>query len=351
MTLTEYDLDTIDIRLHTSYSTAAGAVGDRSGLRLQLRADDGVVGTGETAPLPGASSGSLETVAAELRTWAEASIGGPDVESLLEGLDAAGLGPEARFAAHTALADLHTQRLGTPLAQWLRSGSPAVVTVNALVTDLTPKEVHQSVSTHVDAGFRSIKLKVGALDAAQDATRIIAASEAAGSRVELRLDANGGWSREIASHVVGRVGRHRISYIEDPTENLDDFSIIEAETGVRTALDCVPATPDEIRRDAERSGASVLVVKPVAIGGVDRVVSLARQFDSSKAVVVTSSIDHSVALAAAVHAAAALPHPNVSHGLATGPLVRGVDESLWPERGRVIVPTTPGVLSAVRLSV
>ena len=245
----------------------------------------------------------------------------------------------ARFAVHTALVDLIAGAAGLPLAQYLRVGAPDSVMVNSLIGATNPGSVHTQVQEHIADGVKAIKLKVGTVSPTADVTRIIAASEAAGPNVELRLDANGAWDQETAERVLGRVGYHRVSYIEDPTDDPAQYGAIAENTGVRVALDLRPdTTPSEA---IETSQASVLVVKPAAIGGVDRILDLAREYHDLQ-LVVSSSIDREVALAAAIHAAAALPQTS-AHGLATASIVRSMPEQLKASGGMVKVPTSVGV--------
>ena len=328
----------IDIRLTETVPTGAGGIGDRGGLRLLITTSDGHIGLGETAHIPGTSGYGIETLGAEISKWSAAAEG-KNPEELLAGIDAVGLSALARFAVHTALVDLVAGAQGIPLAQYLRAGSPDTVAVNSLVSAANPGSVHSQVGEHVAKGVSAIKLKVGVSAPTADVTRIIAASEAAGPGVELRLDANRAWDRETAERVLGRVGYHRIAYIEDPTGDASEYGAIQESTGVQVALDLpADATP---RIALENSGASVLVVKPAAIGGVDRILDLAREYNDLL-IVVSSSIDREIALAAAIHAAAALPTDR-AHGLATGSIVRSMPDDLIAANGRINVPTSIGV--------
>lgn len=328
----------IDIRLTEALPTGAGGIGDRGGLRLLITTNDGHIGLGETAPIPGITGYGIEGLGAEISGWAAATEG-KTPEELLDGLDGVGLSALARFAVHTALVDLIAGAAGIPLSQYLRVGAPDSVLVNALVTATNPGSVHTQVQEHVAEGAVAIKLKVGSVSPTADVTRIIAASEAAGPNVELRLDANAAWDQETTERVLGRVGYHRISYIEDPTPDPREFGPISKNTGVRVAVDLRPdANPGEAIETAQ---ASVVVVKPAAIGGVDRIMDLAREYDDVQ-LVVSSSIDREVALAAAIHVAAALPEPS-AHGLATAAIVRSMPEQLMASGGSVTVPTSVGV--------
>ncbi len=330
---------TFDIRLTETLTTGAGGIGDRGGLSVELRGSDGRVGRGQTAPIPGMEGPGLEALAVDIDRWCASASGSP-VDEALAALDSFAGSPLARFAIHTALADLASQDAGVPLAQWLRSGAPGSVRANGLVTELNPGAVHSHAIELVAQGATAIKLKVGVAESAQDVTRIIAASEAAGPNVSLRLDANGAWSRDAAERVIGRVGMHRVDYIEDPTSNPLEYPDIEAATGVAVALD-IPITHDASSAIAD-ANVSVAVVKPAAIGGVDRVIDLARTHPELR-IIVTSSIDREVGLAAAIHAAAALPREEDAHGLSTGLLVRGMPDALLPRNGAVGVPSGPGV--------
>lgn len=339
MKIISSETSSIDIRLTETLTTAAGGVGDRGGVRIALTTDDGGTGLGETAPIPGQVGPRLEAIAAELEAWSSGAIG-HTVEHALEGLDDAKISPLTRFAVHTALVDLQTIAAGTPLSQWLRAGAPSSVNVNGLVAESNPGSVHARVGELVASGMRAIKLKVGSEELALDVTRIIAASEAAGPRVELRLDANRAWDADAVKRIVGRVGKHRIAFIEDPTANTSDYRTIQDDVDVPVAID-VPITSDPAAEVA-RAGVDIIVVKPAAVGGVDRIMDLARSHPGRR-IIVSSSIDREIALAAAIHVAAALPGPAECHGLAMGTVVRNLPDSFLAASGRLAVPETPGV--------
>lgn len=345
MKLASASASPIDIRLTETVATGAGGVGDRGGLRLLITTDDNYIGLGETAPIPGVEGFGIEALGAEIAKWS-ADAQGQAPEELLGSLDDASLSSLARFAVHTALVDLLASAAEVPLAQYLRAGSPSSVAVNALITAANPGAVHTQVQECVSAGVRAIKLKVGVVTPTVDVTRVIAASEAAGPSVELRLDANRSWDRETAERVLGRVGHHRISYLEDPTADRSEYGEIAASSGVRVALDLPPDL--DVNKALETSQASVAVVKPAAIGGVDRILDLAREYNDVQ-IVVSSSIDREIALAAAIHVAAALPQQG-AHGLSTGAIVRSMPTELISVGGWVEVPRTAGVFRPTKVA-
>lgn len=339
----------IDIRLSASLKTGAGSIGDRGGLRVTVTAD-GFVGVGETAAIPGQPGPGLERLATETTAWCEAAEGGP-IDEVMDDLGRSDLSPISRFAVHTAMLDILSRRDDLSASQWLQPGAATRIQVNGLISDASPAAVHQRATELMSQNTSAIKLKVGVQDAVQDTTRIIAASEAAGNAVELRLDANGAWDAETAIRILGRVGKHRISYVEDPTPHRAEFSRIAAETGVDVAVDL--AVEPDADEAIEQAQVSTIVVKPAAIGGVDRLLALTERHYKHR-FIVSSSIQREVGLAAAVHAAAAL-RPNESwqvhgsgpHGLATGRLVHNMDETLFDASGQVRVPAGPGIWNEV----
>ena len=339
MVISTAEATTIDIRLIESLATGAGGIGDRSGLQLRVQTEDGLTGRGETAPIPGVEGQGLEAIAVEIERWCTTAAG-KSVDAAASSLDDTDIGALARFAIHTALIDLQSQNAKLPAATWLRSDAPSHVAANGLVTDSNPGAVHARVSELVQASMKAIKLKVAMGDPSQDVTRIIAASEAAGPNVALRLDANRAWDRAAAEKVIGRVGRHRLDFVEDPTDNPSDYHAIEESTGVPIALD-LPITDNPAEAIAA-ANVSIVVVKPAAIGGIDRVLKLAADHPALR-VVVSSSIDREIGLAAAVHLAAALPNDDEVHGIATGGLVRDMPAALLPADGAVNVPESNGI--------
>jgi L-alanine-DL-glutamate epimerase-like enolase superfamily enzyme len=92
--------------------------------------------------------------------------------------------------------------------------------------------------------------------------------------------------------------------------------------------------------------ADVLIVKPMAVGGVGparTIVELGTL--AALRVVVTTTIDTGIGVAAALHLAATLPRPIPACGLATGSLLAAdlLSEPLRVRDGEMILPAGPGL--------
>ncbi|MFC6904339.1 o-succinylbenzoate synthase [Halalkalicoccus tibetensis] len=325
-------VEEFSLSLETPLSTAAGEIRERRGVAVGI--GDGV---GEAMPLPGWTE-SFEECREAL-----ADVGKSDPSSALADLDDR---PAARHGLSLALADRDARDAGRSLAQHLGAGGGSKgpvesVPVNATVGDGSVEKTADAARKAIAEGFGTVKCKVGARPVEEDVERVRAVRGAIGNGPALRLDANGGWNREEAEHALNSLAEFDIEYVEQPLP-ADDVA------GHRELTSSMPIALDESlagRRAEEIEGladaADVFVLKPMALGGVDRAVELGRRLDS---VVVTTTIDAVVARTAAIHAAAALD-PDHACGLATADLLAG---DLAPDPapvtdGRIEVPQGPGL--------
>jgi L-Ala-D/L-Glu epimerase len=317
--------------LTTPLSTAAGRIDRREG--IAIRVGDDPPGIGEATPLPGWTE-SLEACRAAL-----SSVDDPRA-TLADR-------PAARHGLSLALADREARRAGVPLYRHL-GGERRVerLAVNATVGDGPVEETVEAATSAADEGFGTIKCKVGARPLEADLERVRAIREALAPDVTLRLDANGAWSRRAADRALSALAPLNLEYVEQPLP-AEDVAGHRALAGgpVPIALDesLAGRNPEEVAPLAD--AADVLVLKPMALGGPDRAVSLGRRLRAEDVgIVVTTTIDAVVARVGAIHVSAALD-VEWACGLATADLLEedlGTDPA--PVRGgEITVPQAPGL--------
>ncbi|MFC7080384.1 o-succinylbenzoate synthase [Halorussus caseinilyticus] len=333
------ELRPFSLPLADPLDTARGTIERRDGVLVRLETEEGAVGVGEAAPLPGWTEhyDECESVLADATTAIERADDPQSVVAdLLADLDST---PAARHALDLALADLRASREGVPLYRFLGSETRVEsVPVNATVGDAPADETVAEAECAADAGFECLKLKVGARPLSADIERVEAVSEAL-PEVELRADANAAWTRQQAQQFFDAAG-DRLAYVEQPLPATDIAGLAAlsgpvaldetlAEVGFADALDANP---------------EAVVLKPMALGGPRRAVEIAeRALVEGIAPVVTTTIDGAVARTAAVHVAAAIPEVPAC-GLATAKLLA---TDLGPDiapvaDGRAIVPQGEG---------
>jgi o-succinylbenzoate synthase len=146
--------------------------------------------------------------------------------------------------------------------------------INALLSGTT-EQILEKVYHYLKEGFTVFKLKVGRNTIEED-IRLV---NKIGSQIEgkslLRLDANLAWSLEDALHFLQNINRKNIEYIEEPLKKYDGLQILFDKTNIPIALD-----ENILRIPAHSfippSWLKAIVIKPTAIGGLEKSIQLIR---------------------------------------------------------------------------
>lgn len=310
----------------------------RRGCLVRIEDDDGHVGWGEAAALPGLPGSDQRTIADALAAWCAR----PD----RAGRAALAAEPVAAAAVDTALVSLEAARHGLSLSQHLAGETAAThVPVNALLHGADAESVAAEAATAVDDGYRAVKLKVGRAPVAVDLERIAAVRRAVGTGVAVRIDANRIWSAADAHTVLDACADHDIEYAEEPTADLTHWPDL-ARHGVPLAADeSLAEVPDDALALLRDGHVAVLVAKIPLLSGVRPALAAAGVAATRGGrVSVTSFFDSAVGLAAALHVAAALRGEHPAAGLATGHLLAAdVAPAPLPVDGVIAVPEAPGL--------
>jgi len=348
------ELRSFRLRLHTPLATAMGPLAFREGVLLSLRNADGRVGYGEATPLPAFGTETLDAARRSLEASA-ASLEGADPgepEELLGWIDRrCPPTSTARAAIDCALHDLAAREVGQSMASWLaaKQGGSArpTVTVSALLVSGSPGALASEAQRAVEAGFGTLKLKVGAGPASDDLERVAAVRGAVGPATRIRVDANGAWSPDQARDRLESLAPFDLEFVEQPVAAGDVAGLarVRRDATVPVAADESACSEAELRAVLDAEAADLVILKPSAVGGISRAraaVELART--AGVEVVPTSFLDGAVAVLAALHLASSLPGPLPACGLATSALLENdLAPPPVPVEGRLRVPPEPGL--------
>ncbi|NIB99466.1 enolase C-terminal domain-like protein [Halobacterium sp. R2-5] len=307
--------------------TARGAIDERRGFVFARNS-----GVGEATPLPGWTE-SLDECERALEVADEAA----DWNAALSACEDA---PAARHAVSLAKLDSEARDADASLARYLADDPAGSVPVNATVGDGSPEQTADEARAAAERGFETVKVKVGARSVEADVERLRAVWDA--TDVTLRTDANGAWTREQATDAFDAFADLGVEYVEQPLPAPDLAGHAELRGGdVGLALD--ESLTEHALADA-LGAADYVILKPMALGGVDRALTAAREArDVGVDPVVTTTVDAVVARTAAVHLAAAIPDVSAC-GIATADRLA---DDLAPDpapvvSGRIRVPDAPG---------
>ena len=313
----------LSLPLREPFITSGAVVSARELVLLRLEDDDGAVGYGEAAPLPGYDEVSLEDVLAALQNGEP----GP---------------PQARTAEEMARLDLEARRAGRPVGE---PGAEAIP-VNRTLGAGPPEEVGERAAEGVREGYSCFKVKVGLPD---DVERVAAVRLAVGPWPAIRLDANGAWGAVEAIAAIGELAQFDIQLVEQPCATLEEMAEVRRAVTVPLAADESVATPDDVRAAVAAEACDVVNVKLAPSGGFGPAREALREASRhGLATFLSSTLDGPWGIAAALQLAAA-ERVQMACGLATLELFdASIARALRPPHdGLLDVPEGPGLGVAV----
>lgn len=230
--------------------------------------------------------------------------------------------------------------LETAFTQWERGGDKALfdtpfargevgIPINGLVWMGSFDEMMQRLTAKLDAGFRCVKLKIGAIDFSDELSLIRAVRRRfSAEQVELRLDANGAFPPDRAAHYLERLAPYHIHSIEQPIRQhqWQHMAQLCRQSPIPIALDeeLIGVSSRQQKADLlDEIRPQYIVLKPSlhgAMSGCDEWISLARERNIG--CWITSALESNVGLNAIAHYTARTfgPHITFPQGLGTGSL-------------------------------
>jgi O-succinylbenzoate synthase len=314
MKLARFDLYSYSLPFYRPLTLGGITLFQREGILLRLSGDDGSEGWGETAPLPGFSVESQGEAASQLRRLAASMMGREVTDDWVDpygefARELVGT-PSVRFGFELAVWNLYGASSGKTLPELVTPSPRDVVPVNGLLSG-SPVKVLEEARLMRDAGYRSIKLKVGARAIAEDAALVCALGEELVNGISLRLDANRAWGYEEAAEFSRAAAR--FEYIEEPLVDPTRLPELVREFGIPVALDesLVGMEPGELE-----DFAVAFVLKPTLLGGISRTLRVAeRTLSLGVTPSVSSAYESGVGTAALVALAAGIGDRPVAAGL------------------------------------
>ena len=337
-----------NITLRTSYGANAT---QREHVFVAVQAEDGTEGVGEGSPLPHFSGERAQEMQNVIRDVFAPTLIGCDpfeLERAVLALDRALPHHHASKAALvSALVDLQGKLVERPAHQLLGGKLADRIPVAGAVGIEEPGQVVANIKTLLSRGVRTFKLKVGA-EVERDVRVINTLRDEFGMDIELRADANAGFTQANALRFLQGVEGSRLQYLEQPLPPRDlhglaqlrsrstvPIAVDESLFGVKDALNIV-------RSDA----ADVFIIKLIKLGGLHnarKVIAIAEA--AGITCVAVSPYETALGVSANIHLAASSAAFRFAAELGVG--VSEVElagaSKLSYENGVVPVPSAPGL--------
>ena len=280
-------------------------------------------GIGECAPLPQLSCDDIPHYAETLRLFCNQieQTGVIDYQALRPY-------PSMLFGLESAWAQLHVNGSAKLFDTPFGRGEEGI-TINGLVWMGTFEEMFQRIEEKIQAGFHCVKLKIGAIDWEREISLIkFIRQHFTKEQIELRVDANGGFTPQEAMRKLEQLATYDIHSIEQPIKQHQwkEMARLCHETPLPIALDeeligINDTTSKKELLDTIRP--QYIILKPSLHGGMhgsEEWIKLAQE--RSIGSWITSALESNIGLNAIAHFAAKMyrPHISMPQGLGTGQL-------------------------------
>ncbi|CAN5166740.1 enolase C-terminal domain-like protein [soil metagenome] len=331
------------------------AYGGRRGMvsiLLEVDTDEGLVGLGEAAAYP-----SADIVLAVLRS-VEPLVLGEDafaIERIMKRITVVGTWHHVKAtspgiaAVEMACWDLVGKACGQPLVNLFGGRVRDRVEYFYYLSRMPAAEIGAEARRGLEAGFRTLYLKVGSDDPREDIERVAAVRHAAGPEALIRVDANEAWSAGAAIRVVREMERSGLELVEQPVSgrNLPEMAYVRSRIATPLLANEASWTRYDQLEVIRAGAADVVSIDNQMDGGLLNLKRAAGMCEVAGLPVLKHSLGElGVAMDAAAHVLAATPNVlYASQGYASllsDDIVVGASPLPYVE-GCLELPTAPGI--------
>lgn len=211
---------------------------------VKIHCDEGLVGIGCSSVLaPSYCMDSQESALVKLKELAQNVLIGANpmnTEMILYKLDEAlRFNSLIKAPIDYALYDLKGRLLDVPVYDLIGGLARETMPVEWILTLDTPEKMAQSAKKYIEAGFRSLKCKIGN-NLAGAVERFVAVREAVGSKVDIGIDMDGVFNAHDAIRIIRELEKYDLHFAEQPVSKYDIRGFVEVRRKVN-----VPIVADE----------------------------------------------------------------------------------------------------------
>jgi L-alanine-DL-glutamate epimerase-like enolase superfamily enzyme len=313
MKITKIEAWPVAMRLAEPYTIAYETIQETTNVFLRMETNGRVAGYGCAAPDSQVTGEDPASTLNAINEVATPAIKGSDplrpalilerLKFLLKNH------PSALAALDMSLFDIMGKVSNLPLWRILggfRDRMKTSVTIGILPETETIDHARKLISQ----GFKCLKLK-GGVDVNSDIIRILKVREAVGKGVELRFDANQGFSVEEAIRFVKETRKARLELIEQPTPKgqPDLLGRVTSDVPIPVMADESMMNLRDAFRIARRDLADMVNVKIMKVGGIFEALQINAVARSAGLEVMVGCMDEgALAIAAGLHFALARPN-------------------------------------------
>ena len=253
------------------FRISPGASTESHNVIVKIVTDYGVIGWGESSPSKRVTGETAETVIKVLDKIAPKLIGlcPLRIEQDIEVMDSIVEGnPSAKAAIDIALHDILGKTGRKPLFM-LMGGYRTKVLTDITLGIKSPKEMAQDAVKATKKGFKALKVKVG-VHPIEDVERVKKIREAIDDDIQIRIDANQGWTPKQAIEVLNKMEKFNIQFVEQPvpSENMKGLVEVRKKSPIPIMADESIHSPEDALRLIQAEAVDFINIKLMKSGGI-----------------------------------------------------------------------------------
>lgn len=281
MKIKDIRLGYLSIPLKTPFKTALRSVSSIDDVIVMVETDDGHIGYGEVPPTAAITGETKESIVSAILNHLRPPLIGKeieDIESIMQVLHGSLVGnSSAKAGVDIAIYDLYGQRYQAPVYQLL-GGYRTHLTTNLTISVNEPEEMVRDSIDAVKRGFHTLKIKVGK-NSAKDIERLMAIRQAVGNDIQLRIDANQGWSQKEAIRILTQMedAGLNLELVEQPVpaHDLKGLKKVTEKVSIPVMADESVFSPRDAVELLQTGAADLLNIKLMKTGGIYNALKIA----------------------------------------------------------------------------
>lgn len=277
MKIKKIEISHLQIKLKTPYklSKLYGTLYTTQPIVVKISTDEGIVGYGETDPMPLFTGESPETVVVVLEKYLAPVLIGHDplnISKIHRLMDSSIKDMHlAKAAIDMAIYDIIGKFSGMHVSNFLGGKIHDKLPLMGSVGGGSPEDNIKEVLKSIDEiGYKSYMIKIGGEDVGYDAERVQAIRHAVGPDYPLILDANQGWDVRQSMQFLKKIENCNIDLFEQPVQawNIDGLKKIKDSTNILISADESLLSMEHAKQLIKERAVDVFSIKVSKTGGI-----------------------------------------------------------------------------------
>ena len=276
MRISKIECIPITLTFKEPFPMGGGVEKGSAGVVVKMHTDEGITGIADTggtsAWYRGETQDSIMTMINDV--FAPSILLGEDpfnIEKIVAAMDVAARdNNQAKAVVDYALHDIVGKALGVPVYKLLGGLTAEKIPLGLVLPAGTTEKVVDAGKKAVQAGFRTLKLKVGHGTEEDDIENVRALREETGDDIQIFIDANGSWHYYQALMILKKMEKYNLAMAEQPVPwwDIDGMARLRDKIGTPVFADESATELKHLLEIIQKNAADGFFIKIPKAGGL-----------------------------------------------------------------------------------